>query len=62
MIQHDSEHYFHIYRHWGWEREYNRTVHKLFIDFKKTYKSVRRDVLYSILNEFGIPMKLLKAN
>jgi hypothetical protein len=30
-------------------------VHQLFIDFKKTYDSVRREVLYNIIIEFGIP-------
>jgi hypothetical protein len=35
-------------------------VHQLFIDFKKTYDSVRREVLYDILIEFGIPMKLVR--
>jgi len=35
-------------------------VHQLFIDFKKAYDSVRREALYSILIEFGIPMKLVK--
>jgi hypothetical protein len=39
--------------------EYNGTVHQLFIDFKKAYDSVRREVLYNILIEFGIPMKLV---
>jgi hypothetical protein len=34
-------------------------VHQLFIDFKKAYDSVRREVLYSILIEFGIPRKLV---
>jgi hypothetical protein len=40
--------------------EYNGTVHQLFIDFKKAYDSVRREVLYntSILIEFGIPRKI----
>jgi len=33
-------------------------VHQLFIDFKKAYDSVRRKVLYNILIQFGIPMKL----
>jgi hypothetical protein len=40
--------------------EYNETVHQLFIDFKKAYGSVRRDVLYSILIEFGVPVKLVR--
>jgi hypothetical protein len=42
--------------------EYNEEVHQLFIDFKKAYDSVRREVLYntSILIEFGIPMKVVR--
>jgi hypothetical protein len=40
--------------------EYNERVHLLFIDFKKVYDSVRREVLYNILIEFGIPMKLVR--
>ena len=39
--------------------EYNEEVHQLFIDFKKAYDSVRREVLYKILIEFGIPRKLV---
>jgi hypothetical protein len=35
-------------------------VHQVFIDFKKSYVSVRREVLYNTLNEFGIPMKLVR--
>ena len=31
----------------------------LFIDFKKAYDSVRREALYNILVEFGIPKKLV---
>jgi hypothetical protein len=34
-------------------------VHQLFVDFKKAYDSVRREVLYNILIEFGIPLKLV---
>jgi hypothetical protein len=41
--------------------EYNETVHQLFIDLKKAYDSVRREVLYNILIEFGVLMKLVKA-
>ena len=40
--------------------EYNEAVYQLFIDFKKAYDSVRREVLYNILIEFGIPMKLVR--
>jgi len=35
-------------------------VHQLFIDFKKAYDLVRRDVLYNILVEYGIPKKLVR--
>jgi len=35
-------------------------VRKLFIDFKETYDSVRMEILYNILVEFGIPMKLVR--
>jgi len=31
-----------------------------FIDFEKTYDSVRREVLYSIPTAHGTPMKLVK--
>ena len=37
--------------------EYNEAVHQLFIDFKNAYVSVRREVLYNVLIEFGVPMK-----
>jgi hypothetical protein len=40
--------------------EYSGTVHQLFINFKKAYDSVRREVLYSILIEFVIPRKLIR--
>ena len=39
--------------------EYNEEVYQLFVDFKKAYDSVRREVLYKILIEFGIPRKLV---
>jgi hypothetical protein len=44
----------------GEKWEYNETVHQLFMDFKKAYDSVRKEVLYNILIEFGVPMKLVR--
>jgi hypothetical protein len=35
-------------------------VHQLFIDFKKASDSVKREVLYNILLDFGIPKKLVR--
>jgi len=35
-------------------------VHQLLTDSKKAYDSVRREVLYNILIEFGIAMKLIR--
>ncbi|KAJ4433885.1 hypothetical protein ANN_16198 [Periplaneta americana] len=40
--------------------EYKGTAHQLFIDFKKAYDSVKREVLNDILIEFGIPKKLVR--
>ena len=40
--------------------EYSEPVHQLFIDIKKAYDSVRREVLYKILIDFGIPRKLVR--
>jgi hypothetical protein len=40
--------------------EYNKAVHQHFIDIKKAYDSVRREGLYNILTEFGIPKKLVR--
>jgi hypothetical protein len=40
--------------------EYNGTVYQLLIDFKKAYDSVKREVLYNNLLEFGIPKKLIR--
>jgi len=35
-------------------------VHQLFTGLKKASDSVRKEVLYNILLEFGIPMKLVR--
>jgi purine nucleoside phosphorylase len=35
-------------------------IHELFVDFKTAYDSVRREVLYNILIEFGVPKKLVR--
>ena len=40
--------------------EYNEAVHQLFGDFKKVCDSVRRQVLYNILIEFGVHKKLVR--
>jgi len=40
--------------------QYNEAVHHLFIAFKKAYDSDRREELYNILIEFGIPMKRVR--
>jgi hypothetical protein len=42
--------------------EYNGTVLQLFVDFKKAYDSIKREVLYSILLEFDIPKKPVRLN
>ena len=44
----------------GKKWENNEAVHKLFIDLMKSYDSVRRAVLYNILIEFGISLKLVR--
>jgi hypothetical protein len=40
--------------------EYNEAVHQLFVDFKKAYGSIMREVSYNNLIDFGIPLKLVR--
>ena len=40
--------------------EYNEATHQLFVDFEKAYDSVTREVLYNIIVEVGIPLKLVR--
>jgi hypothetical protein len=54
------DHIFYIWQILEKKWEYNGMVHQLFIDFKKAYDSVKREVLYSILLVFGIPKKLVR--
>jgi len=42
------------------EWEHNEAVYQLFIDFEKAYDSVRREILYNILIECGLPRKLVR--
>ena len=39
----------------------NEAVHQLFIECEKAHDSVRREVLYNIVIEFGIHIKLLSV-
>jgi hypothetical protein len=56
----DQDQIFCICQILGKKWEHNETVHQLFIDFKQAYDSVTREVLYNILIEFGIHMKLVR--
>jgi len=40
-------------------RKLNKEVHMIFIDFKKTYDCIHRDSLMSILEQYGLPLKLV---
>jgi sorting nexin-29 len=54
------DHIFYIQQVLEKKWEYNGMVHQLFIDFKRSYDSIKREVLYNILLEFGIPKKLVR--
>jgi hypothetical protein len=47
-------------RSWRKTWEYNEKAHQLSINFKKACGSVRREVLYNILIEFEVHMKLVR--
>ena len=55
-----TDHIFCIHQILEKKWEYNEAVHQLFIDFKKAYDSVRREVLYNVLIESGIPMNVVR--
>jgi hypothetical protein len=59
-ITSSTDHIFCIHQILEEKWEYSETVHQLFIDFKKAYDSVRREVLYNILIEFQVLMKLVR--
>jgi hypothetical protein len=44
----------------GKKWEYNEAVHELFVDFKKAYDSIMREILCNILIEFKVHMKLVR--
>jgi hypothetical protein len=52
--------FFTLSRYYRKKREYNGMLHQLFIDFKKAFDSITREVLYNILLEFGVPKKLVR--
>ena len=40
-------------------KEYNVEIHQLFVDFKAAYDSVNRKKLWRVMEEFGVPIKLI---
>jgi len=40
--------------------ELQKAVHQLFMDFRRAYDSVKMEVFYNVLIEFGIPMKMAR--
>jgi len=41
--------------------DYDEAVHQVFKELKKAYDSVRQGILYNILIEYGIAMRLAKV-
>ena len=54
-----TDHIFHIRPMLEKKWKPNQAVDQLFTDFKKAYDSVRRDVLYNIIIELGISIKIV---
>ena len=40
--------------------EHSVEIHQSFVDFQKEYDSIRRDKLYAIMAQCGIPNKLIR--
>ena len=57
-----TDHIFCIHQILEKKWEYIEAVHQLSIDFKKAYDSIRKEVLYNILIEFGGPQETGKAS
>jgi hypothetical protein len=52
---------FAFVRYWRKKKwKYNEAAHQLFIDFKKAYDSVVKEILYHILREFGVVINLIR--
>jgi hypothetical protein len=58
----NTERIFYIRQALEKKREYNGTVHQLFINFRLEYDSVKREVFYNILLEFDILKKLVRLS
>ena len=41
-------------------KEFGIETHHLFMDFKSTYDTIKRDKLYNAMSEFNIPNKLIR--
>jgi hypothetical protein len=48
-----------LVKKWAYNGTVSSYISCLYIDFKKAYDSVRKEALYNILIEFGIPRKLV---
>jgi hypothetical protein len=42
---------------WRKKCEHNEAVDQVFVDYKKANDSVRKEVFYNVLIQFGVPMK-----